>query len=453
MTIFLKWFARAVWNSLAVIGIFAIVGGSIGFFVFARHIGLSPKMLADKIVEKTMGTIFSESVNSSLAPVVNPTDYPPVDLSPWVSTVPYDENLYFHRRILHVGPERQIKKPSDAAKIAEEGNIIEIDAGLYTGDVALWHKPNLLIRGVGGRAIIDADGRSIEGKAIWVVRADNITIENMGFINCRVGDQNGAGIRLEGDSVTIRNCLFRKNENGFLCGNLNNIHQLTVEYSEFAFNGIGDGQTHAIYIGDIDNFIFQFNYVHHTISGHHVKSRAHVNNIRYNYLTDGDDGNASYAIDLPDCGKAYIVGNILHQSKYTENSALIHYGMPNSPKGEVFYIVNNTASSARHTGLFMLNHSKAKGMLSNNLLLGKLDIGSGKIDGHSNVHAKTECVLSTPSFPFSIGPDCKAVDTGSLLKNVAPIDLTPQFEYVHPLSRRHRNIAGKIDTGAFECMN
>ena len=70
---------------------------------------------------------------------------------------------------IRVGPTRKYKLPSQAARIAKDGDIVEIDAGLYKGDVALWRQDNLIIRGVGGRAHIDSQGKSSGGKAIWVI--------------------------------------------------------------------------------------------------------------------------------------------------------------------------------------------------------------------------------------------------------------------------------------------
>jgi len=283
-----------------------------------------------------------------------------------------------------------------------------------------------------------------------VIRSDDITIENIGFKKCRVRDRNGAGIRVEGDNLNIRNCFFRENENGILCGNLKEVKKLKVEYSEFGFNGYGDGQSHSIYVGAIDEFTFQYNYVHHTKSGHHVKSRADLNYIRYNYLTDLDDGNASYAIDLPDGGKAFIVGNILHQSRYTENSSLIHYGMPKSQKGHTFYIVNNTASSDRHTGVFLLNHSPAKAIIVNNLLFGSLDLAVGLNKEIANLYVGSSCLSPKNSLPFLISQTCKAVNAGFRTNDYDVKDLTPLYEYVHPLSRKMREQDNAIDIGAFE---
>jgi hypothetical protein len=54
--------------------------------------------------------------------------------------------------VLRVGAERELKRPSAAAQIARDGNIIEIDAGIYDGDAAVWRQHWLTIRRLAGRA-------------------------------------------------------------------------------------------------------------------------------------------------------------------------------------------------------------------------------------------------------------------------------------------------------------
>src|SRR3954447_11094138 len=68
-------------------------------------------------------------------------------------------------RTLQVGPGRTYQKPSQAAAAALDGDTIEIDAGLYSGDVCAWYRNDLVIRGVGGFAHLDAAGQSSQGKA------------------------------------------------------------------------------------------------------------------------------------------------------------------------------------------------------------------------------------------------------------------------------------------------
>ena len=76
------------------------------------------------------------------------------------------------------------------------------------------------------------------------------TILNVEFHHATVPDQNGAGIRLDGGNLVLRNTGFFDNENGILGGEGSTT--VTIERSEFARNGFGDGYTHNIYIGNIN---------------------------------------------------------------------------------------------------------------------------------------------------------------------------------------------------------
>jgi hypothetical protein len=113
--------------------------------------------------------------------------------------------------VLRVGAQRQLERPSAAAQIARDGDTIEIDAGTYPGDAAVWRANRLTIRGVGGRAHLRADGAEAEGKGIWVIKGNDTTIESVEFSGAKVPDKNGAGIRQEGSGLTVRNCHFHDN--------------------------------------------------------------------------------------------------------------------------------------------------------------------------------------------------------------------------------------------------
>ena len=117
---------------------------------------------------------------------------------------------------LEVGPGRALTRPSQAAAIAQDGDVVAIDAGTYTGDVATWRANGLTLRGVGGRAHLVANGQSAQGKAIWVIQGNNTTVEAIEFSGAAVRDRNGAGIRQEGAGLTVRDCSFHDNENGIL---------------------------------------------------------------------------------------------------------------------------------------------------------------------------------------------------------------------------------------------
>ncbi len=225
---------------------------------------------------------------------------------------------------LRVGPTRALKAPSAAAAIARDGDVVLIDAGTYVGDTATWRANRLIIRSAGGRAHLRADGRSAQGKAIWVIAGNRTTVENIEFSGATVPDANGAGIRQEGAGLVLRWCYFHNNQNGILTG-ANPLSDILIEYSTFADNGIGDGQTHNIYIGAIRTFRMRFSRSVRAKVGHEVKSRAAVNDIRYNVLDDGSAA-TSYSIDLPNGGESRVVGNLIVQGPNSENTAVVSYG-------------------------------------------------------------------------------------------------------------------------------
>jgi hypothetical protein len=194
--------------------------------------------------------------------------------------------------VLRVGPGRAIQRVSDAADIAQDGDVVEIDAGLYPADVAVWYQDNLTIRGVGGYAHLRADGAYVQGKGIWVIAGSDAIVENIEFSEVTVPDQNGAGIRHDGWNLVVCNGYFHDSEEGILGG----AGDVLIEYSEFANNGYGDGFSHNMYILDAERFTLRYTYTHHARIGHNVKTRARENYILYNRIMDESGGSASYAL-------------------------------------------------------------------------------------------------------------------------------------------------------------
>ena len=214
--------------------------------------------------------------------------------------------------------------PSAAAAVARDGDVVEIDAGEYAGDVAVWSANRLTIRGVGGVARLPANGRSAQQKAIWVIRGGGTTVERIEFSGCRVPDRNGAGIRQEGRGLVVRDCLFRDNEDGILTG-ADPASEILVENCEFDHNGAGDGYSHNLHIGQVGRFTMRFCWSHRARVGHLVKSRARENFLLYNRLTDEEDGTSSYVIDLPNGGRSFLIGNIIQHGPRAENGVAVSY--------------------------------------------------------------------------------------------------------------------------------
>jgi hypothetical protein len=260
------------------------------------------------------------------------------------------------RRVLKVGPNETLKRPSDAARVAQDNDMIEIEAGRYVGDV--------------GRPHLDSQGRVAADQGIWVFRGNDIVVENVEFSGARSTARNGSGIRFFGNNLTVRDSYFHDNEDGVLTY-IAPEGDILIERSVFARNGAGDGQSHNIYIGKVRSFTLRFSHSHDSKAGHEVKSRARINHIEYNRLTDEDDGNSSYVIDIPEGGYAYIVGNVLEKGGRSQNPNAISYAAERRDVAEGgLWVVNNTFYNRFVDSIFVANRSKLPMLVLNNVLLG-----------------------------------------------------------------------------------
>jgi Repeat of unknown function (DUF5648) len=260
-------------------------------------------------------------------------------------------------RVLLVGPGKTYSVPSAAAAVAQAGDVVRIDAGDYRGDVATWSASNLSICGVGGRARLFADGRSAQGKAIWVVSGADTVIDSVEFHDAKVADLNGAGIRAEHQRGGLRviNSGFYDNENGILssAGPIT----ISIERSEFARNCTGrtDGQTHNIYIGAINQLTVTSSYFHETRYGHNLKSRARVSVVENSYLMDGPTGPSSYLADFSNGGQVFLRGNLFHKGPAAPNRVAIAYGAEGLAAGgtHTLEMVHNTVVMTRPNSSFL----------------------------------------------------------------------------------------------------
>ncbi len=350
---------------------------------------------------------------------------------------------------LQVGPGKTFGAPCDAIKAASDGDIIEIDAsGTYKGDVCAVTRNNLTLRGVGGRATIDANGAHHGGKAIWVITGANVVVENIEFLGAKVPDRNGAGIRQEGKNLTVRGCYFHDNENGILTS-ADSESEILIESTEFAHNGYGDGQSHNLYIGHVKRLTFQFNYSHHAKIGHLLKTRAAENYILYNRLT-GESGNQSYEIDVPNGGLTYIIGNLVHQGQNTDNSSMLSYrregAHANNPSQQLF-VVHNSFVSDRNTGIFLNVDPGVSppAVVRNNIFMGKGTIVTQTNADVSGSFEGDPGFVDKDGFDYRLSPGSPAENAGVAPGTGAGFDLTPTHHYVHPLGAEGRVTVGAIE--------
>ena len=359
---------------------------------------------------------------------------------------------------LQVGPGQTYAKPCAAFAAAKQGDTVEISAtgnGTYDGDVCAIAASNLTIRGIGGRAHIDAMGMSAQGKAIWVVQGQNTTIENIEFSGATVTDMNGAGIRQEGANLTVRNCYFHDNEDGILTG-ADPTSEIVIESSEFARNGAGDGYSHNMYIGHIKKFTLRYSYSHSAKVGHLVKSRAEENDILYNRLTGESDGTESYEINLPNAGTSYIIGNLIQQGPTTQNSAMLDYGSEGvSNAGSDLYVVNNTFVNERTAGATFVSVSTGvtvAAVVKNNIFVGTgTAISQASPVQAGNFASGNPMLVDSANFDYHLAPGSPCIDAGvDPGSATSGFSLLPHAQYVQPATFEGRQMVGKIDIGAYE---
>lgn len=353
--------------------------------------------------------------------------------------------------VIRVGPGRALERPSEAARLAPDGAVVEIDAGVYRGDVAIWTQDRLTLRGVGGLAQLEADGGAAQGKAIWVIKGDEVTVERIGFSGARVPDLNGAGIRAEGRDLTIRDSLFHDNEMGILTDSRGDSH-IVIERSEFARNSVDYERSgrlgHNIYIGAVASFTLIGSYVHGSRVAHNVKTRARHNRILYNRIVDDDDTGSSYLIDLADGGDAEIVGNSLRQSRLAENRAMIAYAAEagREAAGAEVVIAHNTFVNEASSVRFVRNFGSAELRFLNNLVVGGRRLVAGPAILGGNVVAPAASLRDASALDYRLAPGSPAIDAGIALEAAG----RPRQEYRHPLELRPRPTEGPPDAGAYE---
>ena len=356
---------------------------------------------------------------------------------------------------LQVGPGKPFATPCAAIAAAAAGDVILVDSSVtYVGDVCAWTTPNLTIRGVGGaRAHIDAGGKNSQGKGIWVISGANTTIENIELSGATVVDQNGAGIRQQADNLTVRNCYFHDNEDGILTDS-SLTSTVLIEFSEFAFNGFGDGQSHNVYISNVGTLIFRYNYSHHAKIGHLLKSRAAQNFILYNRFSDETTGTSSYQIDLPNGGLSYIIGNVIEQGPANDNSTLVAYleegANPGNPSTQMF-VINNTFANDAASGTFISPAlAAAPVVIKNNVFFGPGTITNQASAIKANNFSGNANFVNAAGYDYHLLAGSPAIGAGVDPGSDGAFSLVPAFQYVHPACAEGRVTSGVIDIGAYE---
>lgn len=274
-------------------------------------------------------------------------------------------------RELLVGPNQWLKVPSQAAIVAIDGDVVRIDPGTYA-DCAIWGPSRLTIEATGPGVLIA--GKTCAGKAIFITVGANITIRGITFADASVIWHNGAGIRAEGENLTVEHSRFLNNENGILAGGGPD-STVRITQSEFVGNGSCiEACAHGVYAGapiallDIEHCVFL-----DTKTAHHIKSRALRTVIRDNRIEDGADGTSSYLIDIPNGGDVLIQGNTMQKGVRSANpGTAISIGAEGvkNPTNSLVVRDNTFHSDVRSRTVFVRNLTPVPVEMSGNTITG-----------------------------------------------------------------------------------
>jgi hypothetical protein len=360
---------------------------------------------------------------------------------------------------LEVGPGKKFEKPSAAIQAAMDGDIVEIDTqGTYEKDVTYVKASNLTIHGVGaGRAVLDAKGTCAGSKGIFVTTGKNIVVENIEFRHA-AGEVNAAGIRAEGENLTVRNCKFFECRDAILGGK----GEVLIEFSEFSHCGHNSNPaTHNLYMSErVTKLTYRFNYSHHSYEGHLLKTRAKESWILYNRLTD-EDGTGSAVADFPNGGMVVLVGNILQKGPKGQNNRLIAYGMEGVKyQTNALYVVNNTLiwENRRPQEMSFVHVVKAPEeftpVIRNNACVGPLRLTSSpKFESAGNLIFQTAAAagfVDPGQYDFRLKAGSPCIDKGVDPGKFGDFSLAPDFQFVLPPKSEKRLANGKPDVGAYE---
>jgi hypothetical protein len=285
-------------------------------------------------------------------------------------------------RTLTVGENQAFKTPSAAAAVAGDGDRIEIQPGSYF-DCAVWTANHLAIEGIGDPDKVVIADKACQGKALFVMVGDGITVRNLTLTRARVPDGNGAGIRAEGRNLMVEHVRFVGNENGLMSGTAGGT--IVIRDSLFDRNGTClHACAHGVYVGQLDLLHIENTHFVGTRQGHHIKSRALRTEIVGCTIEDGPDGTASFEIELPNGGSLVARGNTMRKGPKSENhGTMISIGAEGvtHPTLEIVVEDNTAQSDGQWDTYFLRNTSATEAVLRGNRLSGALKA----LRGHGTV--------------------------------------------------------------------
>ena len=294
---------------------------------------------------------------------------------------------------LDVGPGHPLASIEDALARAQPGDTILVHPrpgnAPYERVVLRVRTPRITLRGVNPagtpRIILSGSGFDYSGKGAipraivqFDPESEGSTLENFHLTGAHNASHNGAGVRInQANHITIRDCEIQGNDMGIMSAGdgtpRTGIGQL-IERCSLHHNGDRDdpGYNHNLYLGGT-SVLIRFCEIHHSLTGHNVKSRAHLTWVEYCHIHDA----ANREIDLVDGADtassgsdAVVLGNLIRKNpETTGNRTVIHFGQDggNAHNGTL-YLAHNTIVTPFISPVVQLSTPQAAAQLVGNIV-------------------------------------------------------------------------------------
>ena len=184
-------------------------------------------------------------------------------------------------------------------------------------DCAIVRQSNITIAGTGPGVVMT--DTTCAGKAILVTSGRNITIRGLTLQRARVPDGNGAGIRAQGDDLTIDNVRFLNNEDGILAADAPD-STIRIVNSDFERNGVCNPSARMASTSTTSSC--STSSIRASSTAHRPPreiSRRRAPCLIGDTIEDGPKGTASYLVDIPNGGSVLMQGCTLEKGPNAEN--------------------------------------------------------------------------------------------------------------------------------------
>jgi len=296
-----------------------------------------------------------------------------------------------------VGPGKPFPRTEDALARAQSGDTIlvypQAGGAAYTKPAVYVTKSRITFKAAAPGVALSGKGYNYSGsgsvpRAIFQFNpgADGCVLDGFDLSGAHNDSHNGAGVRInQANDVTVRNCTIHDNDMGIMSsgdGTPRTAAGQLIESCLIHSNGnLADpGYNHNLYLGGTSVTLIGCE-VRSSLTGHNVKSRAHLTVVAACYIHDS----SNREFDLVDAkgdttareSNAFLAGNVIVKAPRCEgNRGVIHFGQDGGSEHDgTLTLLQNTIVTPYVSPVVALDAAKARAFLQNNIIW---DAGSGQ---------------------------------------------------------------------------